>query len=73
MVKGLFIGIIKTGAITIILSKALREFGKQDYAAIIKLGGMSLIGINILQIINYFMKNPPTVIKWIGNVISFFS
>ncbi|NMM62077.1 hypothetical protein HBE96_05105 [Clostridium sp. P21] len=73
MVKVLAIGIIKTGAITLVLSKAMRTFGKQDYADVIKFSGICLIGINVMQIVAYIIQHPPGIIKVICNIISFFS
>jgi hypothetical protein len=73
MVKVLVIGIIKTGAITFILSKAMRVFGKLDYADVIKFSGICLMGVNVLQIVICIIQNPPAVVKWICNAIKFFS
>lgn len=73
MVKVLVIGIIKTGAITLVLSKAMRTFGKQDYADVIRFSGVCLMGINVVQIVAYIIQHPPGIVKVIGNVISFFS
>ncbi len=55
---GLLLGkLAKEIVISVICQRALKSFGKSDYADIVRLGGWCVYGCTIVQIYNYIMAN----------------
>ena len=48
--SGILIEIIKVGSVAYISQKALKSFGKKDYADIITFVGWCAIGANVMQL-----------------------
>jgi FtsH-binding integral membrane protein len=59
---------IKTGALTFIIQKAVKLAGKEDFSDIIKLAGWSLCGVQIINIVKYVIDNPPAWWKTLKNL-----
>ncbi|MCY6957981.1 hypothetical protein [Clostridium brassicae] len=68
MVGTCLIQIAKAGAVTLIVSKSLKCFGKRDYADIIKFSGICIMGVPVINLIRYFIENPPWFIKVIQKI-----
>ena len=72
MIEDIFIDIIKTATLTIVWSKGLKVFGKKEYGEIIKLSGVSVCGIDLMELVNYWRKNPPFIVKMVKGTSNFF-
>ncbi|MEG0133432.1 MAG: hypothetical protein RR891_10725 [Clostridium sp.] len=53
--------LVKQIAVSLICQKALKSFGKQDYADCVKLGGWCLYGVTIVQMYKWIMNNSALV------------
>lgn len=55
---GLLLGkLAKEVVISVICQKALKSFGKKDYADVVRLGGWCIYGVTIVEIYSYIMNN----------------
>lgn len=69
MVKETCIAIIKVGTITYTLYKAFKVIGKPDFGNMIALAGIALSGISIMRLVQYWISNPPLIIRAITVVL----
>lgn len=55
---GILLGkLAKEIVISVICQKALKSFGKADYADVIRLGGWCVYGVTIVQMYKFIMNN----------------
>lgn len=55
---GLLFGqLAKEVCVSVVCQKAMKSFGKKDYADVIRLGGWCIYGCTIVQIYHYIIQN----------------
>ena len=57
----------KQVAVSVICQKALKSFGKKDYADVTRLAGWCVYGVTIVDIYNFIMANSKIIgfIQWL--------
>lgn len=66
---GVLLGqLAKEIAVSVVCQKALKSFGKKDYADVVRLGGWCIYGCTIVQIYHYIMGNS-VIINFFKNVL----
>lgn len=68
MAKEAIIQIIKIGSVTYIFYKSFKIVGRIEFGNIIGLTGIALCGINVIQVIRYWIDNPPMIIKLLSKL-----
>lgn len=69
MFKETMIQIIKIGSVTYIFYKSFKIVGRIEFGNIIGLTGIALCGINVVQVIKYWIVHPPMIINLLSKLI----